>query len=655
MTTPEGSYGPRVSGDVGPIAGIGQAPVEGLEYWPLEKCRRAYTDYLFAKREEIDEQIEARRYYHGSQYTSEQRRILKKRNQPIMTFNRIARKVDAVIGLLEKLRQAPKGSPRTPQHEQGAELGTAALRYVLDEQAWREKSPWVGTDAAIDGIGGIEITLEKGDRGDIEIGFDDVDIQSFFYDPRSYKEDFSDARYMGLARWVDVDIAKETFPKADPDVFISDPELTTTSDREMRWFQTQGIQDRTRIVEIWYKQHGEWCYCIFTGAGKITEGRSPFKDEKKRSTCKYIMFSGSVDQDGDRYGFVRNLKSPQDGINAKQSKMQHILHSKRLILSQGAVDDIEKTRAEWARPDGVIVTNRPVGEGVRTDDQSFDFSGLARLLELNLNEIENFGPNPALIGQGMEGQSGRAIALLQQAGIAELGPFILGYRGWKLRSYRALWNAIQQFWQAERWIRVTDDEGLAQFIQVNKLGLGPDGFPTIINAIGSLDVDIVLDEAPDAVTLQAQSFDVLQALGPQFMMQFPDIAIELSPLDSATKKQIRDRKQQAQQGQQPQQQLAMAAGQADVENKQADTQLKLAQAGKATIDVHMGPVTAALKQTGSSTPEPVPPQIQTMQALADIEETQATADNKRATAAKTIQDMMLAPLMAAGMGSQPER
>jgi hypothetical protein len=45
------------------------------------------------------------------------------------------------------------------------------------------------------------------------------------------------------------------------------------------------------------------------------------------------MFSANVDQDGDRYGLIRNMKSAQDGLNAKQSKLQHIIASKRLILS----------------------------------------------------------------------------------------------------------------------------------------------------------------------------------------------------------------------------------------------------------------------------------------------------------------------------------
>ena len=101
-------------------------------YWPISKCKKAYLDYLTNKTEEIQEQKEARRYYHGAQWTSDQLKILKKRRQPPSTKNRIARKIDGTIGLIERLRQDPKAYPRTPQQEQGAELATSVLRYVLD-------------------------------------------------------------------------------------------------------------------------------------------------------------------------------------------------------------------------------------------------------------------------------------------------------------------------------------------------------------------------------------------------------------------------------------------------------------------------------------------------------------------------------------------
>lgn len=571
---------PAGSPSGGGTTGAGQP----TEYWDIGKCRKAYSNYLFSKREEINEQIDARRYYHGSQWTAKQIQVLRDRNQPAMTFNRIARKIDGVIGLVERLRQQPKAYPRTPQHQQGSDLATAVLRYVLDQQSWKEKSPQTALSGAVDGIGGIEIEMEQGDQGDPEVGFTVVDVENFFYDPRSYQFDFEDARYLGVGKWLDEDTAKSMFPDVEPSQLTgNDFELTSNSDREMKWFSTDGVVNRLRIVDIWYRHNGGWCWAVFTGSAILMEGQSPYKDEKGKTFSKYLMFSSNKDQDGDRYGFVRNMKSAQDGINARQSKMQHILASRRLMISHGAVDDIEKIRAEWARPDGVVMTNRPVQEGIKADDQSFDFAGWSKMLELNLAEIENFGPNPALIGQGIENKSGRAIALLQQAGMAELGPYILAYKGWKLRVYRALWNCVQQFWQAERWIRVTDDENLAQFVQINGMQVDPmTGKPQLVNQIGALDVDIILDEGEDTISTMADTYAMLQQVVPSIApMLTPPMAhevmrlvIESSGLPADVKKQFRDTAQKAAQ-QPPPPDPAVQAAQAKIQTEQATAQIKL--------------------------------------------------------------------------------
>src|SRR4030095_7979981 len=102
------SYQSQVSGGT---AGLPDESTKG-NYWALSKLKKAYQDYLFSKRSEIDEQIQSRRYYHGSQYTEEQVRTLNARKQPILTDNRIQRKIDGVTGLIERLRQDPKAYPR---------------------------------------------------------------------------------------------------------------------------------------------------------------------------------------------------------------------------------------------------------------------------------------------------------------------------------------------------------------------------------------------------------------------------------------------------------------------------------------------------------------------------------------------------------------
>jgi hypothetical protein len=96
---------------------------------------------------------------------------------------------------------------------------------------------------------------------------------------------------------------------------------------------------------------------------------------------------------------------------------------------------------------------------------------------------------------------------------------------------------------------VTDDMQVAQLFQINQvfdpqtgqMHLDEYGRPAIVNAIGSLDVDIILDEGPDSVNLQADNMMVLQSLGPQFAQEFPEIAIELAPLSNSVKKPMLDK------------------------------------------------------------------------------------------------------------------
>jgi hypothetical protein len=251
------------------------------------------------------------------------------------------------------------------------------------------------------------------------------------------------------------------------------------------------------------------------------------------------------------------------------------------------------------------------------------------------NYLENFGPNPSLIGQGLEDSSGRAIQLLQQAAISELGPYLSAFKNWKIRVYRDIWNIIQRYWTSERWIRVTDDQNIAQFFQINKLEVDQFGRPAIVNAIGSLDVDIIIDEGPDAVNLQADSMMVLQSLGPQFLQQFPEIAIELSPLPNSVKKPMLDKIKAKQNQPPPPDPKVMALqvkAQLDAQNAQREDQRATAQAQQdmaiqarqqqmaeqqAAMDAQMERIRAANEI-----------EIQRMKAAADIQIERIKAANK---------------------------
>jgi hypothetical protein len=481
------------------------------------------------------------------------------------------------------------------------------MRYCLDTNDWKSKSTRNARLGAVDGIAGVEFDLETGDHGDPDLGIHIVYADTFFYDPRSFDEGFTDARYMGIAKWIDVDQAKELLPgKAAEidDLMETGSDITSSADqdRERVWVNTS--LKRLRLVDHWYIHKGKWCWTLYIGNTVMMQGISPFHDEKGKTFPRFLMFSANVDHDGDRYGFIRNLKSAQDEINMRRSKALHLLNSRRVISEKGAVDDIETARKEWAKPDGWIETNP--GLKMEPDDAASkaDFSGQLEMLQEAKTEIENFGPNPAVIGQGLEDSSGRAIALLQQAGMSELGPYLSAFKNWKIRVYRCIWNIITEHWKSERWIRVTDDQNVAQFFQINKLTTDKYGFPAIVNAIGTMDVDFIIDEGPDTINMQADAAATLQALGPQFAQNFPEIALELSPLEVRVKSQML-KKIQAKQSQPPpvdpkvaaQGQMKQMELQADGQKAMADNSLEWRKAQlQALTQIEVARITAKTDQ-----------------------------------------------------------
>ena len=517
---------------------------DGIAYLPVERLRRQYIDFLGGKVQEIEEQKLSRHYYHGAQWSAEDIKILRARRQPIVTYNRVGRKINGIVGLMQKLRQDPKAFPRNPGNDEGAEVATSTVRYVCDSNLWEQMASECARQASIDGIGGVELKLRAGDKGDPDIEMCQVFAEDWFYDPRSFKFDFSDGRYHGIAKWLDIEEAIELFPDKEEELralIESGSDLTTYADREFKWIHVN--ERRVRLVEHWYKNNGKWHWCFYISSTLLDQGQSPFLNERRESVSRFHMFSACVDHDGDRYGFVRNMKGPQDEINQRRSRGLFISNSKRLFIKKGAVADVEMTRREYARPDGIIEENPGFSQdgipGVRADDTRGDLEAQLNWYTDAQREIDGFANvTPFAAGETPPNVSGRAVNLLQQGGIAELGPFILSYRDWKIRVYRAIWCMAQQFWNAERWIRVTDDQQLAQFIQLNGLDVDETGRPIIVNALGALDVDIIMDEGPDVINMMADTFDTLSNIAKSGTQIPPQVMIELAPIQSSMKQRL---------------------------------------------------------------------------------------------------------------------
>lgn len=379
---------------------------------------------------------------------------------------------------------------------------------------------------------------------------------------------------MGISKWLDVEEAVELFPDKEDEIrsllVDSGFDLSTHSDREFKWVYVN--EKRLRLVEHWYKYQGKWKYAFYCADSLLDQGVSPFVDERRRPMSRFIMFSSFVDHEGDRYGFVRNLKGPQDEMNQRRSKALFMTNVTALYIEKGSVDNVENTRRERARPDGVIEYNKGFSKPEDINKQT-DLQSQLALMQDARQEIDSFANiNPALMLQ--DGQkdehSGVAINMLQKAGVAELGAYLRNYRDWKWRVYRAIWNITVRTWQAERWVRVSDNQGIAQFLQINGTTEDEWGEPTLINAIGALDVEIDMDEGPDESSIMQDVYDQIRD-DPTVPFL---VKLEFMPMGETKKNQIRQSMQQ-----QPNP-LQLKMAQQQIEKADADIEDKKSQAAE---------------------------------------------------------------------------
>lgn len=559
-----------------------------------------------------------RDYYDGFQWTAEEKAILQKRKQPVITINRVKRKIDAMVGIEQRGRVDPVAYPRNPQDEQAADLATKALRFVEEQCRLDRLRSDAFENLLVEGYGGIEVVAED-TGGQVDVVARRLRWEEIIFDPYSREKDFSDAAFMGVLKWMTVDAASEyarAFWSGGDDELEAMLDTSsdgttgdTYEDRPMRDGQMAWVdkrQKRVRLCQLYYKRGGVWHLAIFTGKGELFNDASPYLDGKGQPACPIILMSGYVDRENRRYGLVRDMIPMQDEINKRRSKLLHSLNSRQTMGVKGAVS-VETLKRELAKPDGHVEVDIDAIDGARdagvpafqvlqNQDQT---AGQYQLLTEAKSEIDMLGPNASLLGQLEGAQSGRAIMAQQNAGMAELAPIYDSLRDWTERVYRATWDRIRQFWTAPRWIRVTEDENSAQFVGINQPVMGPMG-PQIMNPVAEIDVDIIVDQAPDYATLRAEQFEKIADMVGKGVPIPPMALIEAS--DLRDKKKIIEAMTGDPQAAQAQQQVAQRGALAEIgvketqaERNRAAAMKDMASIGKVQAETRDLAVATALK------------------------------------------------------------
>jgi hypothetical protein len=583
----------------------------------LKDLKRRFLRAYKAKKKWIAEKTEDAKFYDGEQWTNEEQEELKARGQPVVTVNRIKPKIDAMCGIQLALRTMTRAIPRGNMDFDQAKFVTEALRFVEYHSNFQQKEARVFEDMGIEGLSWYEVTTHW-DGMDAKTFIEYASNEEVFEDPLSKKMDLSDAKDISKSYMVDLEDAVHLFPgheeeirkcidydeepaslsdvhrRVRPDQYDSaegeseDPDVGTFIDKKRRqirltttWYRipyvkrilaipSQGAQD----VSGMSKKEIEKLIGVFDGAlvfsdikyrmnmgtfiwNTLLEHKENVRDYDVECKYPFVRSWCFISRDGKRmpYGFVRQMKDPQREINKRRSKMLHILSTNQIEMQRGAVElSLSELKQEAARPDGVIVKN-PGFEFQRVTRTDLA-QGQFQLLQEAKVEIENVGIKNEIEGQS-RATSGRDFQLRQQQAQMGLRKAFSNLREARRQVMLIVLDEIQQFWRQEEFIKITDDPD-AEGVELNKRVENPDGTVTIVNDLSIGKYDLIIDEAPDTISLQSEQFEQLASLAGKGLPIPVDMLIESSSLPN--KKQVLQRIQEQQQQQMQMMQMQAAQG-----------------------------------------------------------------------------------------------
>ena len=599
----------------------------------LSSLKRMLDESRSALEKPRTESLRARDYYDGKQLSTTQRNVLKKRKQPETIRNRIGPAIDGVLGLLEQAKVDPRAYPRNPQDEESADVATKCLQYVADQNRFHKMKLDCADNHLVEGA--CALIVEADDNGDVKLN--QIRFEEFFYDPYARQADYADARYMGVAKWMYARDLARLFPDFETEIYSTINASTVIAgdvtwddkpDSLIPWIDKK--MKRLMVVEMYHRE-GQWMRSLFCAAGVLQSDVSPYVDDNGEPMNPIEASSCFINRELERYGLAARMISLQDELNARASRGLHLLNSRQLYVNdpdRPPEVDANTARAEAAKADGVL----PAGYAVSpTTDMA---SGNLSVMQEVSQSLDRLAPTPAILGRADgSSQSGRSRLVLQQAGMTEIARPLGRFEDWENRVYRQIWLRIKQFWTAQKYIRVTDEEGAPEFLQINEpiyarqpltlpdgsvavnpetgepmtqvvmqpqMVPGPDGRPQVDpmgqpvvqmapvvigydNRVADMDMDVVVDTVPDTANLAVEQFQMLsqlaQAYGPE-KVPF-EVLLELSSLPN--KRQVKEMLEKGQavppevmQAQAQAMQTEQAERQADIEKTQSETAKNMA-------------------------------------------------------------------------------
>jgi hypothetical protein len=221
------------------------------------------------------------------------------------------------------------------------------------------------------------------------------------------------------------------------------------------------------------------------------------------------------------YGVIRWMRDIQDDVNKRASKALHILSTNKVIMDEGAVEDMDDFIEEVSRPDAVIV--KKAGKNIELNVDRELAPAHLDLMSRNIQMIQQVGGvTDELLGRSTNAVSGVAVQARQEQGSVATNKLFDNLRLAVQMQGETQLSLLEQFMTEQKEFRITNERGTPDFVTVN------DGLPD--HDITRTKADFIISESDWRATMRQaatqQLTDMMMKMPPQVALVMLDLVVD---------------------------------------------------------------------------------------------------------------------------------
>lgn len=594
-----------------------------LKTW-IRKDMRHVAEWRKEAREDYE-------FYSGNQWSDEDRAKLMAKNRPVVTFNRIAPAINAVVGSEINNRREVRYIPREQGDAKANEVLTAAGEWFRDECGAEDEESDAFEDDVICGMGWTDTRLSFEEDPDGAPVVERMDPLGMGWDCNAVKPNLLDASRLWRVRsmsytdaaeltgikdrgklnaaWIRSLAGSDEKPHDQDEADHYTGEQNEQADGgyknsrclivEVRWFEKQAyyrgpdINNPMEVKEYdlrqfemirkqmpdfpGVKQHRKVVKRAFLGSEVLGEPDQPMVPP---GMFGWECMTGYRDKvKGQFYGVVRAAKDPQRWANKFFSQVQYLLNSQSkggIAAELGVAKNQRQFEESWAKAeeitwlnDGALSGDKP--KFVPKPTAQFP-TGFFTLFQESKEEInQTMGLSLEFIGTREVDQAGVLEHQRRQSSLNLLASLFNSLRRYRKRQGKTMLYLIQEHLADGRLIRIVGDD-MKQYVPLTKAD------------VANKTYDIIVDDSPTSPNEKDRTWAILMQMLPMVKdLMTPEVAMELlalSPLPASLTEKLKQKAAEAAQQPKPptpeeqKMQADQQKAQLDAQGKVMDLQAK---------------------------------------------------------------------------------